>query len=283
MKGLFCGLATWDIFYQLADFPQPNSKNNAEAVAQAAGGPALNAAVMFSHCGGDAILCTALGESLFAHAIAEDLSACGVLIVDRAKADYQPPLSSILVHGTGERTVLTAKSASLTATLEPLPVDELLQGVDVVLCDGHHAEGLVPLLQAAQQRNIPVVVDAGSWKPVWEDLWPLVDYCVASADFTFANGSNDLATWSQCALRHGWKGVVVTRGHQAMDFWHNGEWNSLPVSVVDVVDSTGAGDFFHGAFAAAIVQDKKIAQALGWASEKVAPSLSHLGTRSWLP
>lgn len=63
----------------------------------------------------------------------------------------------------------------------PENLDEELSGAAVVLLDGHHPS--LALAAAANRLGIPVVIDAGRWKPVMVDLLPLAGTVICSSDF----------------------------------------------------------------------------------------------------
>ncbi|ASC74114.1 Sulfofructose kinase [Halomicronema hongdechloris C2206] len=103
------------------------------------------------------------------------------------------------------------------------------------------------LAEAARQRGLPVVIDAGSWKPGFETLLPLATHVICSANFYPPGCSSPDAALSY--LQHlGIPQVAMTRGAEPILYNRQQSWQALPVPQGPVVDTLGAGDIFHGAF-----------------------------------
>ena len=182
-RGLFVGLATLDVVHRVDRLPGENEKITADQQFVAAGGPATNAAVTFVALGGHATLVTALGESPVARCIADDISRYGVEVVDVAPALESPAVSSVMVSThSGHRAVVGGDAAG---SLVPAPVSEvladLIDGVDVVLVDGHHPALATAAARECRTARKPCVIDAGRWKPVMAEIMPAATDIVASA------------------------------------------------------------------------------------------------------
>ena len=245
-RGLFVGLATVDLIHRVAQPVGVDEKRTALSQEVVAGGPAANAAVTFALLGGDPVLVTDLGDHALAELVRQDLQTYGVRVraVDPG-SPVMPAVSSIRVlDATGERSVVSVNASTRTVAAPPwLP--DALDGTDVLLLDGHHPLLAVAAARAARDRNVPVVLDAGSWKPILDELLPLVDIAVCAGDFTVP-GAVDPAT---ALLDRGVGAVAVSRGGQPLRWWAQGRSGEVPVPDVEVRDTLGAGDVLHGAFA----------------------------------
>lgn len=282
--GVFVGLATLDVIHLVEQSPGPNEKVTARRQFLAAGGPAANAAVTFAALGGQAVLVTALGRGSVADLIRSDLSAFGVQVVD-ARPDLADgaPVSSIAVGAaTGERSII---SVDATAISGPETVDAaLLSDIDraaVLLLDGHHPWLGLAAARRASTAGIPVVVDAGRWKPVFDDLIPLDPEFLCSADLR-SPGTVDLVS-SAIALRERGVGTVVTtRGAEPVLWWQGDDCGAVDVPVTRAVDTLGAGDAFHGAYAHARTSGSGLTDRIAGAAAVAAARVSVLGPRHWL-
>ena len=277
--GLFIGMVTLDLIYLVEQMPNRNQKIAALSSTIAAGGPATNAAVAFSYLENDATLLGAVGAHQVNHLILADLQQCGVTIADLAptRAD-SPPVSSIIVtQSTGDRAVV-AMNAMKSAI--DVSLSTSLDGVDIVLIDGHQIEASVTIAQCAEQRGIPVVIDGGSWKLGFEQVLPWVDYAICSANFY----PPDCHT-SEQVLRYlfkwGISEIAITRGEGAIEVLSEGVKSSIAVPKVEVIDTLGAGDIFHGAFCHFILQSD-FSSALTEAAKVAAYSCQFFGTREWM-
>ncbi len=249
--------------------------------AVAAGGPATNAAVAFCYLGNAAMVLAAVGVHPITHLILADLQQCGVTVADLSPdCTEPPPVSSILVtEATGERAVVSINAVKTQVTADCIPAD-CLQGVDIVLIDGHQMEVARAIARQAKSHNIPVVIDGGSWKPGFETVLSLADYAICSANFC-PPGCYHEAEVMEYLLNLGITHIAVTRGEQPIHYWNHTQRGELEVPQVKAVDTLGAGDIFHGAFCHAILQQQFV-EALEVAARVAAHSCQFFGTRRWM-
>lgn len=281
--GVFAGLATLDVIHRITRPPETNEKITSTAQFVAAGGPAANAAVTFAALGGDALLVTALGDGPVADLIRGDLAAYGVRVLDAAAGTPRAvPVSAVsVVESTGDRSVVSLDAVNSEAP-PPEDLDDLVATADVVLVDGHHPLIAGAAVRSAAARAIPLVVDAGRWKPVMADLIPQVTDMVCSGDFRVP-GTDDTASTAAALVRAGVRTVVATHGGHPVEWWSNDECGSVPVPPVAVVDTLGAGDAFHGAYAyyaTDVAHD--VAERVELSIRVAALRCSVIGPRAWL-
>jgi sugar/nucleoside kinase (ribokinase family) len=275
------GLTTVDLVQRVEKIPRADEKAESESVEIAAGGPATNAAVTAAALGAEVILVTALGSHPLGGLIRADLEACGVALLDAAPFAKGPPaLSAVTVQsGTGQRTVVSRNAADVHAAV-PTAFARLVAEADVVLVDGHHPA----LALAAARSGRPLVVDAGSWRPVLAQVLPHASVVACSARFRVpgANSQNAMAASIRAA---GVRRIAVTHGPDPVRWWAGGDSGRVPVPRVAAVDTTGAGDAFHGALAVAVGRDPKIPDVLDvlrYAIDVAGVRVRHPGPRSWL-
>lgn len=284
VRGVFGGLATLDIIHRIDAPPGVNEKITAQEQFVAAGGPAANAAVTFAALGGNATLLTALGSGPIAEAITAELANVGVRVIDLAPelVDAAPVSSVMVIESTGERAVVGGDAAAIVA-LAPSAEDvsRILADADVVLLDGHHPHLARTAARAAQESGVPTVLDAGRWKPVMPDIIAQVTDVVASADFRVPETSTSEQTAAQL-VADGTPVVVTTAGAEPVRWWSAGKHGAVPVPETDSVDTLGAGDVFHGAYAYALAQGMDIESRIRFANTAAATRCAHMGPRSWL-
>jgi sugar/nucleoside kinase (ribokinase family) len=290
MNGLFIGLTTLDLIYQAAHPPAQNQKIVATDYLVSAGGPATNAAVAFRHLGNQAILLSVIGCHPMTHLMRADLTQCGLILHDLDSNRTEPPsVSSIIVtQTTGERAVISINAVNANALPEQIPAEMLekidLNQIDLVLIDGHQMAVGTAIAQAAKAHHIPVIIDGGSWKPGFETLLPHVDYAICSANFHPPNCQTEaevVAFLQQFAIPH----IAITHGADPICYWISAhtatETGSIPVPIIQPIDTLGAGDIFHGAFCHAILHHP-FAIALEKAAQVAAHSCQFFGTRRWM-
>jgi sugar/nucleoside kinase (ribokinase family) len=296
-RGLFLGLLTLDLIYQLPQLPQSNQKLTAANYSLAAGGPATNAAVAFSTLGHSATVVTVLGQHPITALVHQDLAPWCVAIADlMPQHPDPPPISSILVtEPRGDRAVVSINATRIQGKPDQIPPSvwqDLHQGhIEVVLIDGHQMAVGIALAQAARAQNIPVVLDGGSWKPGCEKLLPWVDYAICSANFQPPGCDSEAAVLDYLQdykIAH----IAITYGERPITYrWGGADLGSgtgegtivgtIPVPQIKPVDTLGAGDIFHGAFCHWIL-DQDFPTALAQAAKVAAYSCQFFGTRQGL-
>ncbi|MDX1892031.1 PfkB family carbohydrate kinase [Mycolicibacterium sp. 050158] len=281
--GLFVGLATLDVIHRIAEVPAVNQKITSAAQFVAAGGPAANAAVTFAGLGGRAILVTALGDDPVADLIRADLAAYGVSVLDAAAGTIRAvPVSTVsVVESTGDRSVVSLDAVNSDAS-PPADLGDLVAEADVVLVDGHHPLIARAAANLAAACDTTLVVDAGRWKPVMGELIRYATDMVCSNDFRMP-GTEDSRSTAAALVRGGVRTVVTTHGGDPVRWWSDGQSGSVPVEPVAVVDTLGAGDAFHGAYAYFATQGHEaLAERIDRSARVAALRCSVIGPRAWL-
>ncbi|WP_258726552.1 PfkB family carbohydrate kinase [Cellulomonas sp. NS3] len=300
-----CGLVTLDVLQDVDHVPAPDEKLVATRLDVTFGGPAANAAATAVALGVPARLVTALGSGPVAALVRAGLDEAGVEVVDLLDGvPASPAVSTVLVtRGTGERAVVSV-NASASGDLAPAARSRaaaVLEGADVLLLDGHHLGAALVLAEAARARGVPVVLDGGSWKPRTDELLGYVDHAVLSADFRLPEGlrgaaqaltagapdDHDLAAVALLGpafvARSAGPGPVrfrrrVTGAPDA----EVGAVEPSTVPAVDVVDTLGAGDVLHGAFAEQLARGVDPVTALAAATRVASRSVQARGARGWV-
>ncbi|MEL6157974.1 MAG: PfkB family carbohydrate kinase [Cyanobacteria bacterium J06623_5] len=286
-RGLFVGVTTLDCIYQAAHPPAANEKVTATKSLIVAGGPATNAAVAFAQLGrnNQATLMSVIGSHSLASLIREDLQGQGVTLADLAADRLSPPpVSSIVVSAeSGDRAVISRSAEDLQIDAGRIAASQLseesLSGVDVVLVDGHQMAVSAQIAQWAKAQNIPVVVDAGSWKPQFETVLPLAAVVVASANF-YPPGCQRADEVLAYLASLGVQRCAITRGAASIIFQDGDTSGEIEVPKVRAVDTLGAGDIFHGAFCHFYLTHS-FEEALLKASRTASFACQHWGTRDW--
>jgi sugar/nucleoside kinase (ribokinase family) len=286
-RALFAGLCTLDIIQSVAHVPARNEKVTALGQSVAAGGPATNAAVTFAHLGGQAALLTGVGAHPLAEGIRADLQQAGVALIDVAAGDAaSPPVSSIMVTtGSGERSVVSLNAAGRMLQ-PPAQLSALVTGAQAVLIDAHHAELALAAARAARAHGRLCILDGGSWQDSTHGLLPLVEIAVCSADFR-PPGTSTARETLDYLLDSGVSWAAITSGAGPIAWAGPGIRSQIPVPAATVVDTLGAGDVLHGAFAYAICGGRGIdsagfASALEFGAKVAAYACQSFGTRTWM-
>jgi sugar/nucleoside kinase (ribokinase family) len=293
--GVFVGLATLDIVQRVRDLPKRNTKVTALQQDIAAGGPALNAAVVFAKLGGRATLMTRLGDGQVSSLIRDDLDSHGVEVMDVAEPHFHPAVSTISIDDTtGDRQIVSTDARG-GSDAPDRPGRRNVQGLSdalesmeptkLVHLDGHHPDLALAAARWGKQLGVPRVVDAGRWKPVMRDLVALATDVVCSADFRVPDQSTALTSW---IVSQGVDLAAVTNGPEPVQWKMGSAEGAVPVEHAPVVDTLGAGDFFHGAYSFARTfrdgngRPVDPVACLQFASHIATMRCASTGTRRWL-
>jgi sulfofructose kinase len=186
----------------------------------------------------------------------------------------------VLVKPDGTRALVNYKGA--TRPLPEYAIDFADINPKLVLFDGHEPQISVPLAERARAKGIPLVLDAGSLHEGTQALMSRVGYLVASEKFAqqWLQGSDEEDALARLAELS--PVVVITLGERGLIWRKEGKRGALPAFPVPAVDSTGAGDAFHGAFAAGIVANLPWDELLRYASAAGALCCQRSGARSGL-
>lgn len=279
--GLFVGLITLDLAYLTGTYPDKNQKVVAADYAVTAGGPATNAAVIFSYFGNQTTILGGLGNHPITHLIRADLEQHNVKIKDLdGTRSEPPPVSSIItIQDTGDRAVISINATKSQISKEII-TPEIISNIDIVLIDSHQMAVSLEVAQLAKSNNIPIVIDGGSWKPGFEQILPFVDYAICSANFYPPNCRNQEQVFTYLSnqnIPH----IAITQGEKPIKYLTQGKSGSLEIPKINAVDTLGAGDIFHGAFCHYILKAEFTA-ALTEATNIAAYSCLYFGTRQWL-
>jgi sugar/nucleoside kinase (ribokinase family) len=279
---VFVGITTVDLIYGLDGFPRENEKWVARSQEVHCGGPATNAAITYAFLGGTATLVSAIGTHPLCSIIRDELEQFGISLQDLAPALTEiPSVSSVLVNSrNGSRTVVSGHATRTQIPAEALD-GSVLDGAALLLVDGHQMACGIRAAARAKARGIPVVLDAGSWKNSMEELLGHVQYAICSERFT-PPGITSEHEIVKYLLDHGPQAVVITRGAEPITWATHDDQRQLSPPIVSAVDTTAAGDVFHGAFCYQLAKGMPFTDALAFAAEVAAFSCRFPGTRSWM-
>ena len=186
----------------------------------------------------------------------------------------------IIDRSTGERTVLWHHSDCLRIDPEQIAPEQITCG-RLLHIDGHDTAAVARAAAIARRHGIPVTVDVDTIYHGFDRVLPNIDYLVASSDFPTAwTGVNDpVQALEAIQNEYGMKVAAMTLGAHGSLARENGVFHYSPAFVVNCVDTTGAGDVFHGAFCYAVLQAMPMPQALEFSNAMAALNCTALGAR----
>ncbi|MEM7127683.1 MAG: PfkB family carbohydrate kinase [Chloroflexota bacterium] len=278
---LCVGIACHDIVFDVAHHPGPDEKMKASTLLNCGGGLASNGAVTAARLGAKTAFVGYLGSDIYGDLHLAEFHADGVNTDWVVRGDAPTSLSAIIVKPDGARTIVNHRGESEGACTGLFDLTKL--HAKSILIDGHQFEFTKELVDYAKANTIPVVLDADSLNPQSEYLVRVVDYVVASERFAHEYGDGVTAESGLKKLAAVAPNVVVTLGERGV-IWQRGKTNGqLDAFFVEAVDTTGAGDAFHGAFAAGLAWQMEWVDLLRYASAVGALCCTRHGGRVGIP
>src|SRR5712691_9361549 len=278
---LCIGMPVRDLTFRIEELPERGFKENATHFDEICGGNALNAAIGIVRLGGRASICGPMGDAreTSSRYIFDKLAHEGI---DTKHIVRMPglvtPISNIMIDPSGERTIVTFRDPELWKVHLP-DADELLEDCHAILTENRCAEFCTDLCVEARRRGIPVIVDVDRTMSMREGLLTASSHLVFSseplqetagvADDGEALKKIAKLTPSFLAGTRGAQGTIWLDEHQNLQ--------QTPAFPVHTVDTLGAGDVFHGAFALAITEKQWLLEALRFASAAAALKCTRFG------
>jgi len=278
---LCVGRGCVDEILEVEVFPAEDHKIPVTARLREGGGQASTAACLVAHLGGKAAFVGVLGDDEMGRFARERLTDFGVNLAFLPRPRGKTPLAWCIVsRSRGTRTIVYEPSAPEGVTWEEVrPAVAVSRSVLVDRQGEHLLPELVPF---CRDRGISVIADAERAGPRWEKTWGLVDALAGSRTFLeqAAPGlSPEDALRTVAERAAGW--CCATLGAEGAIALLDGEIVHVPAPWVEVRDTTGAGDAFHGALALALARGTRRAEALRYAVTAASLSCRGLGGRSF--
>lgn len=285
---LCVGHAAFDLCVYVDSFPGENSKCETDQLLESGGGPAANAACLLSRWRNHCAFAGLVGDDDEGRRVLEELEAAGTdLSLVEKRHGHATPFSIILVNKqTGSRTVINRKIHGATLNIDKTALARV--SPRVLLFDGHELPASMMVANAFPEAIS--ILDAGSMREGTMKLASQVDYLAASERFAVQScGRIDLqkeAGRRECVarLREQFSTtVIVTLGERGLVADDGTGFICIPAYPAKTVDTTAAGDIFHGAFTHAILHNMPFEEALRFASMTASLSVRVAGGRQSIP
>ena len=278
-KGLFIGRSTVDLMSYVDMFPEPDQKIKALDDFIGGGGTALNAAIAYSHLGGDSSLFSCFGKNhIYKTIVLDELEKYSVEVTDICVDDnYVIPLSNIIsAKSTSSRLIVNASQEECTHIRKIKNLAE--EDFDILLLDQYEYQFMKEHREMIKSFKGPVILDGGTWKEYSLEYLQLADIPIVSEEFVkggyveFSTICNELGI-NQWAMTLGASGIYYSDG---------GRTGLIPAEKINAVDTLGAGDIFHGAFCYYHSAGCCFVNSLEKANIVAASSCKKIGTRAWM-
>ncbi|MBR0709158.1 sugar kinase [Bradyrhizobium liaoningense] len=271
---LCIGIPVRDLTFRVEAVPARGSKANASHLAEICGGNALNAAIAMARLSGRVAFAGPMGDArerssefILAQMAQEGIDTTHIVRMP----GLTTPVSAIMIEPSGERTLTIYRDPGLWTVKLP-DADKLLADCQAVLIESRCGTFCIDLCTEARRRSIPVIVGVDRAMSLQDELLTAASHLLfASEQVQETAGITEdgealkrLSTLTPAFL-------AATRGPLGT-IWLNeaGELEETAAFPVQAVDTLGAGDVFHGAFALRLAEGKGVREALRFAAAAAA-------------
>ncbi|EJH2661198.1 sugar kinase [Salmonella enterica] len=278
------GITVMDRIYYVEGLPTEGGKYVAKRYTEVGGGPAATAAVAAAKLGAQVDFIGRVGDDDTGNSLLAELESLGVNTrYTRRYLQAMSSQSAIMVDAKGERIIVNYPSPDLLPDADWLNDIDFSQW-DVVLADVRWHDGAKQAFTLARQAGVMTVLDGDITPQDISELVALSDHAAFSepglARLTGMSETIDALKKAQM-LTNGH--VYVTRGSEGCNWLAKATVRHQPGFTVDVVDTTGAGDVFHGALAFGLASGYAIEEAVRFASGVAALKCTRPGGRAGIP
>ena len=282
------GLNSADQFCVVREYPRPDTKSGVLETAREGGGQAATATAALARLGMRAAYIGAVGDDEPGAFSLASLRADGVnvegVVTQRGRAS-QSAIIIVQQEGDGEekgsRTILWRREVSLARGDVN---EEIVRAGRALHLDGHHVEAEIRAARWAREEGAPVFLDAERAPEGTRELIGLTDYLIAAEDFpALLTGVSDHHEALRRLHAMGPKVAGVTLGSRGALAYDGARFYEAPGFHVDVLDTTGAGDAFHGGFLYGVLRKMGLEDTLRFANAVAAMNCTALGGRAALP
>ncbi|MBP7051278.1 MAG: hypothetical protein KBE65_09705 [Phycisphaerae bacterium] len=280
------GSVTVDFVGTVPAWPARGVKTMLDRFAVCDGGLVGTALVAVRRLGGKAVFAGRLGRSELARRAVEALHSESVdtsFVIETQ--DAEPIVAVILIERTGgQRNIFWTRQRVQYPMPWEFPQQDWVRRTRVLLIDFESGPAGIEAARIARRYNVPVVIDVERDEPHVAEAMRVSSHVVVSEEFAGGYTGAGSVTEMLAALRTDpQQTVIVTRGENGCAGSSPEGDFTLPAFKVDVVDTTGCGDTFHGAFALALARGLAVVPAARFASGAAALCATQLGGRSGIP
>jgi len=279
------GLNSVDFLTLVPEFPAPNSKMKMLQFSKQGGGQVATALAALSRWGVRTKYIGKVGEDELGQFSLESIRQEGV---DVSSVTIEPgatnQFATIIVDGsTGDRTILWSREARLMYRKGELRKEEVCCG-KLLHLDGHDIQAAIQCMKWAKEEGIPTLVDLDKVEPLTSELVKEINFLITSSRFpTLYTGISDQRK-AFLELQKQTPGFLCsTLGHSGAMAWVNGEILYADGFNIKPVDTTGAGDVYHGGFIYGLLQNWEVEKTLRFANAAAALKCLDLGGRRGIP
>ena len=280
------GAITLDFIGSVDSWPGPGTKYKLKDFVIEGGGLIGNALTAVARLGGKASIAGKLGFSMTAEMALAALSDEGIDTFNIIREKGCEPVRSLILTNVigGERSIYFSRKNVIYPDPREFPDQNWIKKINVLLLD--HGTGKAGLRAArmARKQGIPVVIDAERMEKDIDLLIESSDHIVVSREFAYLfTGKKNEIQMLKALQRAKGQVIIVTRGNRGVIGKDASGIFEIPSFKVNVVDTTGSGDVFHGVYAYGIARGWETRKSCIYANAAAAMSTTGTGGREAAP
>lgn len=287
MKILCVGQSAYDITIPVDSYPEENKKYKIKEVLECGGGSCNNGAYLLAKWHDEVYIASSIGKDDYGRKIKEELNSVGVNTKYIEELEGIPTTTSYIINNklNGSRTIVTNRNSRLHFSYD-FDIDIK---PDIILFDGNEFDMSMNII--GKNKEAIKIIDAGNMKEGIVELAKRCDYIVCSNDFakeytginfTYQNMKQIEEAYDKMANDFNGQVIITLEQYGSLTKINN-EFKLVPSIKVESVDSTGAGDIYHGAFTHFLSLGYGLLDAMKYANIAGALSVTKLGSKNSMP
>ena len=280
------GACVMDTLYEIPSYPAEDTKMRANGSKPAGGGPVATGLVAAAKLGANTSFIGNLSDDNGGVFLKKDFEKYGVSTQNTNIISNHRSFSSViwLCTDSATRTCVFDRGDLPALELSKEQLDEL-ESSDLLMVDGNELEAAITAAKFMRENGKSVLYDAGGRYAGVERLLPYADYLIPSKEFALGiTGCQNVQDAAKKLFEaYSPKVVVITCGKDGGVYYDGKRLLTYPIYPAKVVDSNGAGDVFHGAFAAGLMRGFDTYKCCHFASAVSALKCTKVGAREGAP
>jgi len=289
---LVVGSANMDLVVNVEQFPRPGETLMGKSFKMFPGGKGANQAVACAKLGCPTYFIGKVGNDDFGKRLTNNMKETGIylnnLLVDPSETTGT---ALITVDNKGENEIIVISGSNMKVAAEDISqFKEVFQKVNIVLTQLEiPLEAVMETSKLARKNDCIFILNPAPAQTIPDSLFSSVDFFtpneieLAELSCQSCDTIKDIEKAAKKIIDKGVKNIIVTMGDKGALFVNRETVNHFPVTAVEAVDTTGAGDAFNGALACALNMNKEIAEAIDFAHSVASVSVTRMGAQSSMP